>query len=365
MWVIIIISIIILAIILLNKNTNNGKNNTSFHQSARFQADIMDSANKIAAVSKDPGFYWRGFKSRKPQAAKDIEKITGKDMSKLSDIDAFQIVTTLQRISNNANLPISALKQSAYDQLFSHCSSESEIDEIISRFRSEKYNEASTFNIKPDNTYCNLLLEWAIEHKKNLSNNAIEDAILHQLASKLNIADDDLEVLKESIKKTEEDLNLAPDISQLDREENRLIAIAERGVKRLSSTYKPLSNDGWSEALIFCTTCLIDLPTDYDNTLDLEKKEDRYFLLLFDKIIPEKVEFLNSRIRFYTEERNKLRTQSHYTPMFIYNAFYMNPMCEHPKILSEFHESPMELLLFQAALTDLELFLKEEKSLMQ
>ncbi|MBD5293832.1 MAG: hypothetical protein HDR75_04465 [Bacteroides sp.] len=363
MWIIIIISIIILAIILLNKSSNNGTNNTSFHQSAQFQANIMDSVNKIAAANKDPGFYWRGFKSRKPQAAKDIEKITGKDMSKLSDIDAFQIVTMLQRISNNANLPISALKQSAYDQLFSHCSSESEIDEIISRFRSEKYKEASTFNIKPDNTYCNLLIEWAIEHKKNLSNGAVKDAILQQLAKNLDLNNDELESLKKSIERTEKELNLAPDISQLDNEENRLIKIAERAVDRLSSTYKPLSEDGKSEALIFCTTCLIDLPTNYDNSIDLDKKEDRYFLLLHDKVMPKNVEFLNSRIRFYTDEQNKLRTQSHYTPMFIYNAFYMNPMCEHPEKLSEFKESPMELLIFQAVLTDLQLFIKEEKSL--
>ncbi len=356
MWIIIIIAIIIVAIVLLK---NNGKTRASSSQTSCSQADIMNAVNRLAANSKELGFYWTNFKERKPQVAKEIEGVTKKDMSKMSDVDAFQIVTTLQRVSNNANLPIGGLKQSVYDQLFSHCSSGSDIDEIILRLKSEKYKEASTFNIKPDNTYSNILLEWAVEYKEKLT----KDAFLTHIASTLNLDDDDLESFKRSIEEKEDELNLAPDISQLDREENRLITIAERGVERLSSTYKSLSEDGRSEALLFCTTCLINLPTDYDNTLDLDRKEDRYFLLLHDKIIPDSVDFLNSRIKFYTDERKKLRSQSHYTPMFIFNAFYMNPMCEHPEILSEFKESPMELLLFQAALADLQLFLEEEKSL--
>lgn len=356
MWIVIIISVIILAIVLIK---NSGKTTASNNRSTYTQTDIMDAVNKLPASTKDPGFYWRNFKTRKPQVAKEIEEIIGKDMSKLSDDDVFQLVTMLQRVSNNANLPISGLKQSVYEQLFSHCSTESDIDEIISRLKSEKYKEASTFHIKPDNTYSNILLEWAVEYKEKLT----KDAFLKHISSKLGLNDEESEALKKSIEEKEEELNLAPDISQLDREENRLIKIAEKGVDRLSSNYKSLSEDGKHEALLFCTTCLINLPTDYENTLDLDKKEDRYFLLLHDKIVPDSVNFINSRIKFYTNERNKLLTQSHYTPMFIYNAFYMNPMCEHPEQLSEFNESPLELLMFQAALTDLQLFLEEEKSL--
>lgn len=356
MCIAIIIAIIIIAIILLK---NKSKRSASPNQSLCSHGDIMDTVNRLASVSKNPGFYWRNFKNRKPQVAKEIEDLIGKDMSKLSDVDAFQIVTMLQRVSNNAKLPISGLKQSVYEQLFSHCSSESEIDEIISRLKPEKNKEGSTFNIKPDNTYSNILLEWAVEYKEKLS----KDAFLKFTASTLDLTDDNFDSFKKSIEEKEEELNLAPDISQLDREENRLIKIAERGVERLNSTYKSLSKDGESEALIFCTTCLINLPTDYENTLDLDKKEDRYFLLLHDKIVPDNIEFLNSRIKFYTNERKKLRTQSNYTPMFIFNAFYMNPMCEHPDKLSDFHESPMEILMFQAALTDLQLFLEEEKTL--
>lgn len=356
MWIVIIIAIIIIAIVLLK---NNGKRSGSSKHSSCSHGDIMGTVNRLASGSKNPGFYWRNFKDRQPQIAKEIEEVIGKNMSTLSDVDAFQIVTMLQRVSTNAMLPISGLKRSAYDQLFSYCSSESEIDEIISRLKSEKIKEGSTFHIKPENTYANILLEWAVEYKEELS----KDAFLKHIASTLDLNDDSFESFKKSIQEKEEELNLAPDISQLDREENRLIKIAERGVERLNSTYKSLSKDGKSEALIFCTTCLINLPTDYDNSIDLDKKEDRYFLLLHDKIVPDNIEFLNSRIRFYTNERKKLRTQSHYTPMFIFNAFYMNPMCEHPEKLTDFHESPMELLMFQAVLTDLELFLEEEKSL--
>ena len=356
MWIVIIITIIIIAIVILK---NNGKKSASSNQTPCSHSNIMNAVNRLALESKNPGFYWSDFKNRKPQVAKEIEEVIGKDMSKLSDVDAFQIVTMFQRVSNNANLPISGLKRSVYDQLFSHCSSESKVDEIISRLRSEKIKEGSTFNIKPDNTYSNILLEWAVEYKEKLS----KDAFFNHIGSILDLDDDNLESFKKSLEEKEEELNLAPDISQLDREENRLIRIAERGVERLNATYKSLSKKGKSEALLFCTTCLINLPTDYDNTLDLDKKEDRFFLLLHDKIVPDNIEFLNSRLRFYTNERKKLRTQSNYTPMFIFNAFYLNPMCEHPDKLSDFHESPMELLMFQAALTDLQLFLDEEKSL--
>ena len=51
--------------------------------------------------------------------------------------------------------------------------------------------------------------------------------------------------------------------------------------------------------------------------------------------------------------------------MFIFNAFYLNPLCEKPDYLTEFHESPIELLQFYGALKDLDRFLSEEKTKVQ
>lgn len=94
----------------------------------------------------------------------------------------------------------------------------------------------------------------------------------------------------------------------------------------------------------------------------MDKKEDRYYLLLHDKIIPDSSDFINSRIKFYNEEKAKMKIQPNYTPMFIYNAFYMNPMCDEPGVVTEFEESPLELLMFSGVLTKLQQFIAEEKN---
>lgn len=360
MWVL----ILIVSVILIWKFGFKGRNTsrktyTSTGRNMNRDAAIMDSVSKIAANSTTKnGFYWANFRTRKPQTAVEIEKLLEKDMASLSDIDAFQLVTMLLRVSANSGLPIMELKNSVTEQLFNACESLADLEMIISRLKNEKINEAATFHINKDNTYSNLILEWAIEFKHKM----LENKILKDWVMELGLDKNSIEQFESDCHRIGEELNIAPDISQFDREENRLIALAERGVEYINDTFRPLCNDGWSEALIFCTTCLIDLPTDYGNTLDMDKKEDRYYLLLHDKIIPDSSDFINSRIKFYNEEKAKMKIQPNYTPMFIYNAFYMNPMCDEPGVVTEFEESPLELLMFSGVLTKLQQFIAEEKN---
>lgn len=49
----------------------------------------------FANTKAEKGGYWEGFKRRKPEQAKQIEIISGRDMSNLDDVSVFQIVTSL------------------------------------------------------------------------------------------------------------------------------------------------------------------------------------------------------------------------------------------------------------------------------
>ena len=54
--------------------------------------------------------YWEGFKRRKPNEAKAIVAASRLNMDLLSDKDAFEVVSTFLRWSENAGKPISKLK---------------------------------------------------------------------------------------------------------------------------------------------------------------------------------------------------------------------------------------------------------------
>jgi hypothetical protein len=114
----------------------------------------------------DCSSYWAEFKANSPDVAMDIEALLGRDMYSLSDTDARQIVTTLQRASINLGLPIKKLRDYVNDVLFSHCSCSEDLDPIIAKIESNEIDiEAATFQIKRENTFCYLILQWAVERK--------------------------------------------------------------------------------------------------------------------------------------------------------------------------------------------------------
>jgi hypothetical protein len=73
-------------------------------------------------------------------------------------------------------------------------------------------------------------------------------------------------------------------------------------------------------------------------------------------------DFLNKRVAFYKQQYKKVKEESLYTPMFIYNAFYMNPGCDHPEVLRDFTESPFVLIELQAKLFELENYINMKKA---
>ena len=79
---------------------------------------------------------------------------------------------------------------------------------------------------------------------------------------------------------------------------------AMQGVEYISNKYKKLSKEGEIEALIFCSTFLVELRSDYSNTLDKSLLSDRYFLELHDHIlcnadVDDIVALVNNRVELY------------------------------------------------------------------
>ena len=153
-------------------------------------------------------------------------------------------------------------------------------------------------------------------------------------------------------------------IPKRSKEEIELFGLAKECVSRLSNEFKPLTPTGEAEALLFFSPIVVLLPELSSNML-MNNMEERYMFLLCDAIKPifdidDFYDFANNRVEFYEDQYYKVKREKFYTPMFIYNAFYMNPGCEEPDKLSEFNESPIVLLNLQAKLYELELYIKEE-----
>jgi len=119
------------------------------------------------------------------------------------------------------------------------------------------------------------------------------------------------------------------------------------------NNHKKLSRHGEVEALIFFTLMLTELRTDYDNNLDMCFADDRIFLRLHNSIIKKVdglnvINFINSRIGFYSSEIARIQKENLYSPMFIYNCIYINPLINDPKDFNgKSPMSPTELLIFQ------------------
>jgi hypothetical protein len=212
-------------------------------------------------------------------------------------------------------------------------------DMLISRMKYEKSKEAKQFNISEDFTICSFMYEWLVEMK----NEQERDLVMERFAKNLNIPPDRMDSFKEEIRRIEEEQNLAPNISQLDREENKLFALANEGVSHLTEispladdnkTYR-LNENGKFEARILCSTIVIDLHSHFKNEINLDVQADRYFLLLADSITgdypDEEIDFINSRIAFYNDSIKSIKDEpySKVTDSLlakIFNLLYLNPL---------------------------------------
>lgn len=335
--ILVIVLVVVLFIVLGNKDNKVQKKDNRPSSPNMDNRTMMDIAKKIG--QNGHGNYWQGFKVRKPQDAKAIEALCGRDMDALTDADAFQIVSSFSRWSKNSGTPIANLKSDFIDQMKSLIADGATFDMLISRMKTEKSKEAKQFNISEDFTICSFMYEWLVEMK----NEQEKDLMTERFAKNLNIPQDRIDSFKEEIRRIENEQNLAPDISQLDREENKLFALANEGVSHLSEistladddkTYR-LNENGKFEARILCSTLVIDLHSHFKNEIDLDVQADRYFLLLADSITgdypDDEIGFINSRIAFYNDSIKRLKEDPYSKATNsilakIFNLLYLNPL---------------------------------------
>ncbi len=331
------IGLVVLFIIFGNKDGKVQKKETQPSSPKLDNRMMMDIARKVG--QNGSGNYWQGFKVRKPQDAKAIEDLCGHDMDAISDADAFQIVSSFLRWSKNSGTPIADLKEKFIEQMKSLIADGATFDMLIGRMEIEKSKEAKQFDISEDFTICSFMYERLVEMK----NEQDKDLVTERIAKNLNIPKEQMDSFREEIRKVEEEQNLAPDISQLDREENKLFALANEGVSRLieisplvedDRTYR-LNENGKFEARILCSTMVIDLHSHFKNEIDLDVQADRYFLLLADSITgdypDDEIGFINSRIAFYNDSIKRIKDEPYSKATKssiakIFNLLYLNPL---------------------------------------
>lgn len=307
--------------------------------------------------------YWEGFKRRNPLQAKQVEMLIGRDMSRLDNRTAYQIVASLIRWSENANVPIGELKTNFLKETNSLLVQPGmSYDLFISKLKNEKLIEARRFGISPDFTVCNFMLEFIEEDRQKKA----EMDITQRIGGSLGVMAEEMDTFASSVSETSEDLNLAPDISNLDREENKLFHLAEEGAKMLDNLTIGITNQirlskaGFAEARILCSTIVIDLTSNFKNEIDLDKQMDRYFLLLADPTmfdcdnVEDVIGFLNSRIAFYNKEVQKAINlnalqilQPNNALGRIFNTLYLHPETENPENLVPGEITPNDLVMFR------------------
>lgn len=355
--ILIIIAVIVYLVVHNNKKEDPvRKPASSMTQNQR----IMETVKNIGSNSY--GNYWNSFKARKPVQAKEIESVCKQDLSKLSDKDAFEIVTTLLRWSQNAGVTIGNLKSWFLSQ-FEEKSSGLPYAQAIDTLKREKIKEAQQFNISPDNTACNFMLEFLVEKQEKERTRSLG----RKIAENLNVPEDKIDDFLREIEEKETELNLAPDISKLDREENKLFHLAEEGANMLDNLTVGLDKElaltpqGKAEALVLCSTLVITLHSNFQNEIDLDVQADRYFLLLHDNTLAfdakDNIDFLNNRIDLYNKEVKKA-LQLNPLQLFtidnamgiLFNTIYLHPGNTNPYNINRSEISPNDLVMFRGQL---------------
>ena len=146
--------------------------------------------------------------------------------------------------------------------------------------------------------------------------------------------------------------------------EKEMLEKAKFAASFISKNYKPLSKEGTIEAVIFYCTQLDELccmlgdmvieSPKYSSDLNFDKSEDRLVKVLMDYCGDKlgndiRYGFLNNRFEFYSEEFERLKGDSYYSPLFIYNAFYNCPLSQNARNVDT-DPSPIDLLQFHMAL---------------
>lgn len=192
MTILVVICALIGVILIINYNGNKHdeemknlaakKERQSTSSQQNINARMMDIVHLLGDSSN--AHYWEGFKRRKPIEASAISDISGLNMNTLSDKDAFEVVSTFLRWSENAGKPISKLKEDTIAQLseFLH---EVSYEILESKFRNEIPKEARTFNISQNHTVSHFMLQYLKEAQRRLPKKTIATGDVRSMVEQL------------------------------------------------------------------------------------------------------------------------------------------------------------------------------------
>ena len=158
------------------------KERLSTSSQQNINARMMDVVHSLG--DSNNAHYWERFKRRKPIEASAISDASGLNMNTLSDKDAFEVVSTFLRWSENTGKPISKLKEDIIAQLseFLH---EVSYEILESKLRKAIPPEARTFNISQNHTISHFMLQYLKEAQRRLSKKNITTGDVHSMIESL------------------------------------------------------------------------------------------------------------------------------------------------------------------------------------
>lgn len=225
-----------------------------------------------------------------------------------------ELVDSVERLTVYFRCPLSRLKKAAVERAKIFCARKGEpIAGLVESLGRMSTAEASRFRIHECNTATHLLRKWIaddIAFENSLNN------IISALSQKYGIQDE----LPES------ELNIANVSLDENSIERRLFALAKQCADYIGYCFLDFPDNGFYEALLYCTTLIIDIGTGHSNNIDPDLLEDRYFVLLADEIVSASespvntIEFINSRIKLYRDCPEEM----------LYGLFFLSPFWETP-----------------------------------
>lgn len=112
---------------------------------------------------KDKGDFWGNFKLSRPIEASIIETITGENFSLLSNKDAKEKYSSLERLASNNNCPIIMVKDVFLQSFLSEFGeNENVLKEAIRTITDKVTEESIRYNIQKTNTASFYIRKWLL-----------------------------------------------------------------------------------------------------------------------------------------------------------------------------------------------------------
>ena len=269
--------------------------------------------------------FWRVYKMIYRRKAEEIEALLRCSLDDASNRDVREILGSIRRLTYRYECPVSRLKETFFASLSNSAEWDPTLLKVIlySRERIEAPKEAKEFKIKFEHTGAFLTCCWIRDRLEEIERNEASRRHLDEEFFKLTGKTG--EQLLEEYNNTA-DSPLAPSLSKGNNLENKLFKIAQDLVNYIEYYYKPMSDEGRSEACIYCCIQLIKFRPDHGNDICLTNLCDRVFLLLLDNIIPERLDY-DDFYRLFNQ-RTCCWSNPEWPMASLWTSFYDKPFAE-------------------------------------